>query len=151
VEANVEAKVEAAEPPKSNLDFRHVLEKKRKAEQSLGVGGAGAAAGEQEGQRDGEQPKGEPKKKKKKKKDLLNHKRLLAEWLISHRLSQPRYGEVTVHPASARKLGYFAEAFEAVVTIDGAIYASDKPATTRERAAHRAAAAALQALQQQGG
>ena len=85
------------------------------------------------------------KKQKKKKKELLNHKHLLAEFLKANRLPAPRYGAVKCFPDTQRMMGYFAEAFEAQVTVDGQSYTSDKLATTRERAAQRAAFSALQA------
>ena len=80
----------------------------------------------------------------------MNHKKRLAEWLRANRCAAPRYGPVRVYAASERALGYFAEAFSAEVMVCGVTYTSDKLATTRDRAAHRAAAAALLALEDGG-
>jgi len=110
---------------KSNSDFKKMLELKRKAREE------GLAA---------------PKKKKKKKKELLNHKYLLCELLKSRCLPPPKWGKITTHPASERVMGYFAEAFSSEVEVSGVLYRSDKFASSRERAAQRAAAAAMSAL-----
>lgn len=89
-------------------------------------------------------------KRKKQKKDLVNYKHLLSEILKERRLPAPRYELLQVSAPEEKAMGYYAPAFTMRVVVGGMAYDSDKPAKSKDRAGHRAACVAYEALRTSG-